>query len=198
MTEKINKASTISNKKTTPKTIPQKSVTPRQKSLTLKQVEKNYKNLSKWSTYVLDPETNLVLKYKEKFDQEEVDKLLIEAHQTLVYVEENPDLDIFDDDTFTKYLHILMIKYFTNLGKDFPDTFEGQIPVMSQLIATGLFSVIFEHVFDPNEVLSVLDKFNKIAGLVEKIGSLTEEAQKEVLDNLNNPEIISGAFNDKI
>src|SRR5699024_10979420 len=149
----VKKKETISNK-TTSKAIPQKKVTPRQKTITLAQNKKNYSNLAKWSTYVLDTDSNLVLKYKEKFDQEEVQKLIQEAYETLVFTQDNPEYNFFtSDDIFMKDLHVLMVKYFTNLGKDFPDAFEDQIPIINELVATGLFEVIFEHVFDPNEVL---------------------------------------------
>lgn len=164
---------------------------PRQKSLTLKGVEKQYKELSKLSTFVIDPETNLVIKYYEKFDEIKIQELLQFAYEHLTYAQENK-LDFFSSDgKFLEYIHYLIIMKFSNLGDDQPTDFESHKSIRDQIISTGLFNLFFESIFDGNEVIKIIERFEQFTSLVNQIANLEESSRNEVLSSVRNKEILN-------
>lgn len=167
---------------------------PRAKDMTLGKLNKNYKKLAKWSTYVLDEETNLVLKYKEKFDKMEINQILTDMYNQLEYVEKKEYNFLKDETELVQYMHFLMIKQFTHLGKDIGEDIESQIPVMTELIATGLFEFIFEHVFEQDEVLAVIAKFQERVDIIKRIGDYSAEMQEEYAEKLINKDLLSQVF----
>lgn len=175
-----------------------KKKVPRQKSLTLKQLEKDYKKIGKWSTYVLDEEENLVIKYKEKFNQEEVDQIIVSLYDAVERVMSEEYNFFTDEGQIMKYLHFLMIKQFTHLGKDIGDTFEEQTPVMTQLLSTGLFEFIFEHIFEPDEVMKVIKKYQERVDVIKRIGEFSQQIQQEYAEKIQNKKVLGQAFDDVI
>lgn len=182
-TNNINKT----NQSTT-KSAPKK---PRQKTYNLKSLEKDYKQLSKLSTYVLNEETNEVIKYYEKFDEAKIHELLETAFSHLVYVREQ-NLPFFNSDfEFEQYLYYLIIYKFSTVVDESVVTFEDHQNVLSQLVSTGLFEFFFEFIFDGNEVMKILDKRDKMVNLVEKINSLEESTRNEILEKVQNKEVLN-------
>jgi len=166
----------------------------RQKPISLAQIKKQQKEINTMSTYVLDSETNTVLKYYEKFDNLLIEELLTELHENVLFADKH-NIDFFNDESiFLKYVYFLLIKKFTHLGKDIPDTLPEQIPVISTLISTGLFETIFEHCFDPEEVARVIEKFQQFTILAEQLISLNQFAKQELEEKVDNKEIFQ-AFN---
>lgn len=170
-----------------------KGKAPRKKPISVKQLEKQAKKLNEYSTFTIDPEQNLVIKYYEKFDDIKIQALLEEAYQNLTYVQQN-ELDFFtSDDQFLQYIYFLIAVRFTHLENEVTHDIESQIPIMRNMISTGLFNVIFEDVLDGNEVMKVIDRLEKMQEAVNKILHLEDEHRKKVLENVQNPEILNFA-----
>ncbi|MEK4025517.1 hypothetical protein [Sporosarcina sp. FSL W7-1283] len=170
---------------------------PRAKTLNMKMIDKQFNDLSKLTTYTLDPKENLVVKYYEKFDEVKIQELLQLAYKHLEYVREK-ELPYFQsDDEFMIFVQYLIIYKFATVVDEESEDFEPHINIMNKLISTGLYRVFLEDIFDPNEVMKVLDRLKEFQNLIEKIGALTFETQKELESTLQNKEIIDGAFGKK-
>lgn len=167
---------------------------PRNKKLTLKKIEAEYKKIHTMSTFEYDPKDNIVIKYYEIFPEEKIEELLIESHKTLEYIEENELEPFKSDEDFYKYLGFLIIKHMTELKNKIPDDFPSQISIMSQMISTGLYRKLLNSMFNENEVAKVYDR---VVETSEKITQLNELIEKEMskLNKLQNKDIISKPFN---
>lgn len=166
---------------------------PSNRSITFKDIKKQKKQIDKWHTYVLEEDyennKNTIIKYRSVFGETAIQELLQEAFES-TQVDEKKKLDYFkDDEHFLAYVHFLIAVRFTNLGKQVPKDFEKQIPLMNELIDTGLFERIFNEVLPPQEVDKIFTKLAEFRILVERSGELVEKGQ-ESLDNLKNKEVM--------
>lgn len=171
--------------------MPTKQAKPRQKNLTLKTVEKQFKQLSKLSTYVINPDENLVVKYYEKFDEIKIQELLQTAYEHLSYVEENNLTFFTSDEQFLQYVHYLMIMKFSSLGDDQPTDFEPQVSIMNQIVSTGIFNLFYQSIFDGDEVMKVLERFEQFQTLVDKIVDLEASTREQIKSSVQNKEILN-------
>jgi hypothetical protein len=177
--------STKSTKPNQPSTKPKK----RQKAIKLSDIQAKQKDIKKLTTYIYDEENNIVIRYNEKFNPATTEKLLKHAYESLVFAEEN-DIDFFKNDTaFLQYIYFLLIKFYSNLGKDLSDKLNEQIPQFASLVETGIFELFFSELFNMNEVLDVVDKMKSFAQVIDQIAQLDEHTRQQILSSVESPVI---------
>jgi len=159
----------------------------RQRNIKLSDIQAKQKDINKLSTHVYDKENNIVIRYNEKFNPATTEKLLNLTYDNLVFAEKN-NINYFKNDTaFLQYIYFLIIKFYSNLGKDIPDKLDEQIPVFHSIIETGLFELFFNELFDPEEVLGVVDKVKSFAQVIDQIAQLDEHIREQVLSSIESP-----------
>ena len=142
---------------------------PRQKSISLKSLQKKATQINEWSIHVLDEETNTIIKYNKIFDKQKVEGLIKEAYENLIYAEQH-EIEFFSSDIrFMQYIYFLIIKHFTNLRDQIPSDFPSQVEAMNIVVSTGLYETMFNVCFDENEVLDIVEKFKSLLKKVEVI-----------------------------
>lgn len=163
---------------------------PRKRQIKLSTLEKQFNDTQKMHTHLINKETGEYVKYNLRFDKQEVEKLISELNEHLLYSQEN-NIDYFkNDDEFLKYAFYLIIKHFSHFKDEISDKFEDNIKAMNKLLSTGLFEKFYKEVFDMNEVWEVIDKINEIMQLSLKITELENEKRQEILKQVENKEII--------
>lgn len=162
---------------------------PRQKKLSLKTIQAQEAELNKLSTYVVNDETNEVIKYYKKFDQKKIQKLLEEAYEKLMYVEKNGIEFFKTDEEFVSYINFLSIKFFTHLGDEIGDSFEEHMEAMNALISLGYYKLILEDILDPNEVYNVLETMNNFIEAASSALDARNKIQEETLKSVQSPVI---------
>lgn len=159
----------------------------RQRNIKLSDIQAKQKDVNKQTIYVYDKENNIVIRYNEKFNPATTENLLKLTYDNLVFAEKN-NINYFKNDTaFLQYIYFLIIKFYSNLGKDIPDKLDEQIPVFHSIIETGLFELFFNELFDPEEVLGVVDKVKSFAQVIDQIAQLDEHAREQVLSSIESP-----------
>lgn len=169
----------------------------RNKTITLKDIQKQAKKMSQMSTYVLDTDyetnTNTVIKYYKEFDQSRIDALLEEAYANLQDAKEE-DIEFFKGDNldanFLFYITFLIAVRFTSLDKDVPSSVSEQMPLMMDMYNKGLLNRIHDEVLDQSEVAKITDKLNQFTSLVNQIANLEESTRQQVLESVQNKEIL--------
>lgn len=156
------------------KTTPKK---PRAKQIELSHIEKQNKEMSKLSSFTLDEEQNLQIKYHEKFGKDKIDELLTELYEKTNYAKENNLTYFQEDDFFLQYTHFLIIKHFTSLENEIPDDLESQINIMEQIYNIGLFERLFDEVLPPDQVEKVIEK---LEGFIINLANVLEAQEKEL------------------
>ena len=160
------------------------------KSISLKSIEKQYKNINKYSTHPLKCKAGESIRYYEKFSDKKIQELLAEANKDLVYDAENELYLISDDDTkFIKYVYFLTIKHMTELKNEIPDSFEEKISIFNQIEEIGLFREMMEDVFDPAEVSKVIDYMANFALMAQRVKEIEDEAREKAINSVKNPVI---------
>lgn len=164
----------------------------RNSSITFKDIKRDNKKNNKLSTYILehDEESNVnkIIKYYEVFSESRINNLLEELFENVRRDEEKTIGFLTGDENFLPYIHFLIATRMTSLSNQVPRALEEQIPLMNELIDSGLFRRIFDEVLDSVEVEKVLDRVVEYSAVVEKIGETIGEAQG-VIENLENKEI---------
>lgn len=168
-----------------------KPVKPRQKTLNLKNLEKQFNDLNKRTTFVVDEETNTVIKYNEKFDEVKIQELFKTAYEHLIHVEENDLNFLKTDEEFIQYIQFLTILKFSNLGDEISYDFETCVNVMDWVVSTGLFHLFYQELFDGNEVIKILDRLEEYMKAVNEVYQLEKKTKKEMLEKVENEEILN-------
>ena len=172
------------------------SVKPkRTKQIKLKDIQKQHKKVHTMSTYVLNEEENLTIKYYEQFPEERIHELMEELYSSVKFVEEN-NLNFFQkEEQLIQFAMFLMIRKFTSLESEIPTNFETQVSIMSQIISIGLWDTIFEEVLPPDEVNRILEKFKEYQLMVEKIGHTLQQEFSVLDEKVQNPEVLHPLVN---
>lgn len=166
-----------------------KSTTPRAKKLTLKQIQKEHKQLNKMASYVYDDANNITIKYYEQFSESKIDELLLDLYDSMKQAEDD-GLDYFEDEArIVFFVHFLIIKHFTDFKNEIPNDFPTQHTIMKQFYDKGIYYDLMNNMFDGNEVTKVIERVEEKVGMVNKI---MEATQKELakLERLENKEIL--------
>lgn len=167
---------------------------PRAKKQTLASFQKEYKEMQKMTPFLWDEEKNATISYYKVFDMNIVEDLFKELLAIINYTEEN-NIDFFKGELgeikLRLYVQFLIVKYFTELGKEIPDSsFNEQRNILDQLIGLGHWDRIFNEMLPPYQVERVMEKFEE---MVERGYQFQDILQKELakLDKLENKEILS-------
>lgn len=161
----------------------------RQSNISLKSIQAKQKTINTYSTYLYDKESNTVIRYYEKFNPAITEKILKHAYENLLYAEKN-NIDVFKNDiSFLQYIYFLIIKFYSKLGNDLSDNLEEQIPQFISLIETGLFELFFSELFDPEEVLTVVDKIKSFMEITAQLAELDEKTRNQILESVESPVI---------
>jgi hypothetical protein len=161
----------------------------RQSNISLKSIQAKQKTINTYSTYLYDEESNTVIRYYEKFNPATTEKILKHAYENLLYAEKN-NIDVFKNDiSFLQYIYFLIVKFYSKLGNDLSDNLEEQIPQFISLIETGLFELFFSELFDPEEVLTVVDKIKSFMEITAQLAELDEQTRNQILESVESPVI---------
>ena len=160
----------------------------KQKSISLKSIEKHYKEITKYSTHPLKCQNGEPIKYYSFFTEDKIDDLLKEANMDLVYDVENKLFLISDDDEkFLKYILFLIIKHMTQLRDEISDKLEDKIVLLHKLYNKGVFKEMIEEVFDPSEVSKVIERLVNISLMNERIREIEQEARENIMNSVESP-----------
>lgn len=178
---------------TTKKKSPTKSTSPkkpRQKKLTLKSIQAKEASIDTLSTYLLNEETNEVIKYYKIFNESKIQFLLTEAFEKIQYAAEN-DIEYFTTDSdLYNFISYLSIKYFTHLGEELQDSaLEDDIAAISALISTGLYKTILNDVFDGNQLQRIFETMSEHIELSGRVEKYQAELMAQVEDKVESPVI---------
>jgi hypothetical protein len=195
MSTKVKKQS-VTNKSTT-KQQPPTPPKMKNKTISLKDIQKQAKKLDQMSTYILDVDyetkTNTVIKYYEEFSQSRIDELLKEAYLNLE-IAEKEDIKFFKQDdydaNFLFYINFLIAVRFTSLDKDVPSSVSEQLPIMMDLYNRGLLNRIHDEVLNQSEVAKVTEKLEQFQTLVSKIADLEQSTREQIKSTVKNSEIL--------
>lgn len=178
---------TTKKKSPTKSTAPKK---PRQKKLTLKSIQAKEASIDTLSTYVLNEETNEVVKYYKIFNESKIQFLLTEAFEKIQYAAEN-DIEYFTTDSdLYNFISYLSIKYFTHLGEELQDSaLEDDIAAISALISTGLYKTILNDVFDGNQLQRIFETMSEHIELSGRVEKYQAELMAQVEDKVESPVI---------
>lgn len=162
---------------------------PRQKVLKLSNLEKQAKKLNVLTPFVINSETNEIVKYYEEFDELKIQELLVELNTHIQYDQEN-NIGYFEDNQkVIEYLNYLVIKFFSHFHDEIGSQFETNIVAFETLVRLGLFHKFHNEIFTPEQVAKVFDRFYERIELASKVIEL-DEADKQKLANLQNKDII--------
>lgn len=159
--------------------------------LKLTDVKREAKALDKMETYTLSNEKDI--HFYPVFKGTKIQELLKELQEKTVYaIDKGVELD---ESKIYHYTLLLCIKFFTHLGKDIPDTYEGQIEAMNWLIDKELFEEIINDVLDKKEVNKVFDKVTTFLATVQFSDKLLTDVNDKVKNlELQNKDAIQQAF----
>ena len=162
---------------------------PRQKVLKLSNLEKQAKKLNVLTPFVINSETNEIVKYYEEFDELKIQELLVELNTHIQYDQEN-NIGYFEDNQkVIEYLNYLVIKFFSHFHDEIGSQFETNIVAFETLVRLGLFHTFHNEIFNPEQVAKVFDRFYERIELASKVIEL-DEADKQKLANLQNKDIL--------
>lgn len=176
---------------------------PRQKQIKLSHIAKQYSDVNKMSTHILNEEENITIKYFDKFDEKRIQNVMKEANSSLLQDKEQ-NLNFFknDDEVFIQYVLFLVIKHFTNLEKEIPDSLAEQINIFNQIISIGLFEEMFNEVFPPDQVSIVLERIGNFAQLSQQIAETETETRLKAIETVQHPvvkkKLQEGKFDAKV
>jgi len=178
MTEKNNK--TTKTAKSSPKK-------PRQKVVTVDSLLKQASKIDDYSVHVVNKETNEVIKYNEVFSETKIE-LLIQELGTHIQYDAEKSLGFFTNyQMMVTYINFLIIKYFTNLNTILSDSLEENIVTIEQLRKLNYFKMLFEEVFDNEEVIRVHQAVDKALEGAIRLSSLKEKQLEELSEVLQTP-----------
>lgn len=166
--------------------------TPRQKSIKVKDITKQFNQMNTYKTHILNEETNTVIKYLETFSEDRIQELIKEAYEDSVYVSEN-GLNVFKDENgnedlkFIRYIYFLIIKHMTELKSEIVGSFEEKAAIYNQIEAIGLFHELMENAFSPEEISKVLERVGTFASLAHQVSELESETRQKALQTVQHP-----------
>jgi len=157
------------------------------KPINFNDIEKKYAKVNSYETYVVDVETNSVIKYNPLFDKKKIQALKVELFEKLKYSKEQEINFLENDFEFYNYIYFLTIKYFTHFKDMIADDFETQIIQMEKLVSTGLFELILIDVLPEDEMQKVFDAVLDAIELAERAVAIEEQFKLDMKKKTSNP-----------
>lgn len=148
----------------------------------LELLEKHYNSTRKYHTGHLV--TGEEIRYHNVFSETKIKNLIKELHE-MTLEDEKQEAPFFNEDgKLFEFTYFLIIKYFTDLGKQFPDGYENNIRTFSKLIELEMFLDIINNILPMEEIGKVNERiFEKIhiANKIEDLQNMftTKENEKE-------------------
>lgn len=149
------------------------------KRISLETIKKEFESTRKLHSAILS--NGEEIRYYAKFSENKINKLVQEL-ANMISESEKREVDFFDEDErLFQFSYFLVIKYFTDLGKEFPDEYEESILLFNKMIEIGLFTEIIE-ALPMEEVGKVIDRLIDRSSAMMRIW---EEEQK-TLEKIQN------------
>jgi len=149
------------------------------KRINLETIKKEFESTRKLHSAILS--NGEEIRYYAKFSENKINKLVQEL-ANMISESEKREVDFFDEDErLFQFSYFLVIKYFTDLGKEFPDDYEESILLFNKMIEIGLFTEIIE-ALPMEEVGKVIDRLIDRSSAMMRIW---EEEQK-TLEKIQN------------
>lgn len=149
------------------------------KRVSLETIKKEFESTRKLHSAILS--NGEEIRYYAKFSENKINKLIKELAD-MIQESEKQDIDFFNkDERLFQFSYFLVIKYFTDLGKEFPDDYEESILLFNKMIEIGLFTEIIE-ALPMEEVGKVIDR------LIDKSNTMMRiwEEEQKTLEKINN------------
>lgn len=154
--------------------------------LNLEKIDLLYESTRKYQEATLSG--GETIRYYNKFSDTKIEKVLKELYEALAYDEEN-NLRLFkEDETLFQYSYFLVIKHFTDFGKEFPNDFESSIVLFNKMIELELFTEIINNVLPLNEVGRVIERIktrHKAVNYLVEQQDLLDDRMKELNLDMN-------------
>lgn len=182
MTEKIN--SDVNSSAKPAKSTPKK---PRQKVVTVDSLLKQASKIDDYSIHVVNKETNEVIKYNEVFSETKIEQLIQELAKHVQYDAEHSIGFFTNYQMLVTYINFLIIKHFTNLNTILSDSLEENIVTIEQLRKLNYFKMLFDEVFDNEQVIHVHKSVDKAFEDAIRLSSLKEKQLEELSEVLKTP-----------
>ena len=160
---------------------------PRQKVVTVGSLLKQASKIDDYSVHVVNKETNEVIKYNEVFSETKIEQLIQELGNHIQYDAVN-SLGFFTNyQMYVTYVNFLIIKYFTNLNTILSDSLEENIVTIEQLRKLKYFKMLFDEVFDNEQVVRVHQAVDEALEGAIRLSSLKEKQLEELSEVLKTP-----------
>ena len=160
---------------------------PRQKVVTVDSLLKQASKIDDYSIHVVNAETNEVIKYNEVFSETKIEQLIQELGKHIQYDAVNSIGFFTSYQMQVTYTNFLIIKYFTNLNTILSDSLEENIITIEQLRKLKYFTMLFEEVFDNEQVIRVHQAVDKALEGAIRLSSLKEKQLEELAEVLQTP-----------
>jgi len=161
----------------------------RQKPLSLKDIEKQFKRVNTYETYSLNDEANSVIKFNPQFDSKVIEDLKNELFDKVKFSQENNLGFLVNDHEFFNYMYFLIIKHFTHFKDIISDDLETQIIQMEKMVSIGLFELIIKDVIPQEEVQKVFDMVADTIEAVEKLDAIEQQHKLNLSKKVKSPEM---------
>ena len=141
--------------------------------VSLELIEKEFNSTRKYHTGHL--KTGEEIRFYNKFSETKIKKLMNELYE-MTKEDEKQMVKVFQaDGMLFDFAYFLIIKYFTDLGKEFPDGYENNIRVFSKLIELDMFGDIVGNILPIEEVGKVIERMMERIKISEQAIRLEEE-----------------------
>ena len=143
--------------------------------VSLESTDKLYNSTRKYHYHIL--KNGEEIRYFNKFSQNKINKLLKELGE-MIDKDQKQMVKLFTSEEFLfQFSYFLIIKYFTDLGKEFPEGYENNILLFNKMIELELFTEII-NILPAEEVSRVLEEIIERA----KLGARVMKEQEKALE----------------
>lgn len=166
--------------------------TKKQKStLTMGKINKVQKSYSEQYLFTYsDEETiNINTTFRPSLVEE-----LLEEYGTLInlYEEENEDENELSDKFKLRFLYFLIMKHFTDLGKDVSDEPSLMLKQFNDMVDSIYLSELINEGFPKDEVEKVFDKCTEVTATYSYLGNLSNKLSEKFEDlDIKNKDILA-------
>lgn len=147
----------------------------RNTDIKLTTINKKAKEVYTTEQYTLDDGSTIT--FHPHFPPLQIKQMLEECQTILSQL--GDDVQMSEKD-YHNYILYMCIKHFTHLKSQLKaDTFVGQINEMESIINAGLFDLIIDDIFLPQEIRKVFDQLAKFGANYQFMEKMTEKMQDE-------------------
>lgn len=152
--------------------------------INLETIEREFNSTRKYHSATL--KNGEEIRYYMKFSEAKIKGLIQELYEMLQEDQEKQGGFFDEDGRLIQFSYFLVIKYFTDLGKQFPNGYEESILLFNKMIELELFEEILNDVLPIEEVGKVTERIIERHRIVERMVQAQDEMLAEAQNNTLN------------